>query len=119
MKIRINGDTIRLRLSQTEVAEIGKFNPVAQTTDFGDTQFTYSLDTHITPLPISATYADNHMRISINQNIAALWANSDEVGISSNAAVKPSILIEKDFQCLTVRAGEDESDLFENPNTNC
>jgi hypothetical protein len=29
------------------------------------------------------------------------------------------IVIEKDFACLTVREGEDESDNFPNPNPRC
>jgi hypothetical protein len=47
------------------------------------------------------------------------WANSVREGIYYDQGVSEDtilkILIEKDFQCLHKRAGEDETDNFPNP----
>ena len=47
------------------------------------------------------------------------WANSQKISLENNMSIGNGlalkILIEKDFKCLTER-GEDESDLFANPN---
>lgn len=119
MKIRIKGDTIRLRLSQTEVSKIGAFIPVIETTHFGANSLVYELVTHHGEEPILTQYINNVITISIQEDLAKNWADSETVGIESVSSAIPSVLIEKDFQCLTVRQGEDETDLFHNPNTSC
>ena len=119
MKIRIKGDTIRLRLSQTEVSDVGVYKDVVETTHFGNSQLVYRLSTKANSEVISASFANNEIHISLPKDLAEYWANSDTVGIETATGAIPYILIEKDFQCLTVRQGEDESDLFQNPNTTC
>lgn len=119
MKIRIKGDTIRLRLSQSEVDEIGKGKTVTETTHFPKSTFKYSLALHDSDEPMSAQFDNAEICISVNRTIAKTWADSNQVGIISPSDAALNILIEKDFQCLTVRDGEDESDLFNNPNTIC
>lgn len=118
MKIRIKGDTVRLRLSQGEVDAIGKFQTVSEHTNFADNVFTYSLVVSQEIQQISASFNHNKMEVLIPQSMASLWSSTDQVGIESVKDSIPSVLIEKDFQCLTER-GEDESDLFTNPNTVC
>jgi hypothetical protein len=119
MKIRIKEDTIRLRLSQSEVDEIGIGNTVREATHFDTSVFQYSLSTHASDIKVTSRFDSGEIRISINSDEAKTWSQSDQVGIASHTDSKPHILIEKDFQCLTVREGEDESDLFNNPNTTC
>lgn len=118
MKIRIKGDTIRLRLSQGEVDTIGKFQTVSEKTHFADNVFTYSLSVSADSEHITAKYHNNEIEVFIPKKLASTWTTSDLVGLQSEENQTPSILIEKDFQCLTER-GEDESDLFANPNTTC
>ena len=119
MKIRIKGDTIRLRLSQTEVADIGALKSVVETTHFGNSSLQYRLSTDPISSVINADYVSDEIIIHVPEKVAKHWALSDDVGIKTEPNAIPSILIEKDFQCLTVRDGEDESDLFQNPNTTC
>lgn len=119
MKIRIKGDTIRLRLSQTEVSDIGVYNDVVETTHFGESELMYRLTSQAQANSITASFENNEITVVLPQQVAQNWANSDTVGVESAKDAIPYILIEKDFQCLTVRQGEDESDLFQNPNTTC
>ena len=119
MKIRIKGDSIRLRLAQAEVDQIGANKMVSESTHFNNSTFTYSLKTHDSDAVVEATFDNNEICVSINKHVAQNWASTDQVGIQSNPSAALAVLIEKDFKCLTVREGEDESDLFKNPNTVC
>jgi len=119
MKIRILGNRIRLRLTQAEVASIGSHEEVKETTQIGDNIFGYSLSVHASDKDVDCRYADGEIRVSISKVVAKHWAESNEVGIETDNDQTPFIVIEKDFKCLTVRDGEDESDMFANPNTVC
>jgi Family of unknown function (DUF7009) len=119
MKIRIQRNTIRLRLSQKEVDEIGAGQKVVESTSFPSSDFEYTLGLHDESPNILCDFNNGKMLISINRNLAISWANNDEVGLNNSQEDSPYILIEKDFQCLTPRANEDESDLFTNPNLAC
>lgn len=119
MKIRIQGNTVRLRLSQDEVNAIGNLQPVEEKTEFPNSSFVYQLKTHANGSEIQADFSGNKMLISLPETTAQNWANSQEVGVENHRDSKPYILIEKDFQCLTNRPHEDESNLFPNPNLTC
>ncbi len=121
MKIRIQGNSIRLRLSQSEVVTFSGRKLVQDSTQFGPTPeetLIYSLEMAAIKEP-GAAYSPNHIKVFVPENIAQAWANSDEVSIiydsplGNGAMLK--ILVEKDFQCRTTRPGEDESDNFPNP----
>lgn len=117
MKLRIRGNSVRLRLTQSEVETFGEKGVVSETVKFGDSaeeNFGYELrrspnDEH------SAAFESGVIRIFAGKSAVEKWVNSDEVGIEGTAG-KLSILIEKDFECLKPRPGEDESDNFPNPN---
>ena len=124
MKIRILGNSIRLRLSQPEVKSLAERNIVEGKTYFGTTEesvFIYSLEKKDTN-EIRASLSVNHVRIYIPNKIADKWANSNEISLENNMSLGQGlalrILIEKDFKCGTDR-GEDESELFPNPAENC
>ena len=124
MKIRILGNSIRLRLSQTEIKNLIEKNIVEEKTYFGITEesvFIYSLEKKEIN-EIRATLSGNHIQIYMPGKIADEWANSQKISLENNMSLGNGlalkILIEKDFKCLTER-GEDESDLFPNPAENC
>ena len=124
MKIRILGNSIRLRLSQTEVKNLSRNNKVEEKTHFGpapDSIFIYSLEKKKTD-KISASFSSNHIQIFIPEKTTDDWASSNEISLENNMPIGNGdtlqLLIEKDFKCLTER-GEDESDLFPNPAEEC
>ena len=125
MKLRIRGDSIRLRLSQSEVTQVAEGNLIQETTRFmGGAQFFYIFEPTENVQTIKATMTENRMTVQVPLAAAKKWALSNTVemkfeqAIPNEATEKLFILIEKDFQCLKVRANEteDESDLFINPN---
>ena len=125
MKIRIRGDSIRLRLSQKEVAQISVGEKVQDITRFPlGTKLSYGLDTSSNVKEIEAHFENQQIMIVMPRQQATAWASSGDVALKANLPIEKTsddqlfILIEKDFQCLKTRENEkeDESDLFVNPN---
>ncbi len=114
MKLRIRENSIRFRLTQSEVAEFGEKGLIENKTDFGDTFFIYALKSSGSIENLQANFENGRIEIVVPKTVSENWVNSQEVGISGEFK-KLKILIEKDFACLTVREGEDESDTFPNP----
>ena len=116
MKLRIKGNTIRIRLSEAEVNLIAEGIPVIEETQFPSSALTYKVQLSASE---AADFNDNVVQINLTQDEIDRWAMTDEVTISKEMAIPNdnilSILVEKDFKCLTVRP-EDESELYPNPN---
>lgn len=115
MKLRIRGNSIRLRLTQSEVEAINKIGLVEEKTEFPNGQnFVYSLSVAVNLKEISADFSNGKMQILLPKEIAENWANSEEVGVSGEIdSIK--IMLEKDFKCLTPRAGDEDTDTFPHP----
>lgn len=70
-----------------------------------------------------AQLESNRLRVEAPAEQLIAWANGDAVSLETSLDLGQRgplrILIEKDFQCLSERNDEDESDLFPNPNPHC
>ena len=68
---------------------------------------------------MAVNYANNMLTVLVPAAHADNWTSTDEVGIAAvqpaNESERLSILIEKDFACLTPRAGDDDKDSFPHP----
>jgi hypothetical protein len=118
MKLRIHKNSIRLRLSQPEVDKIGKGQGITETLETGlgwKNDFSYCLMPMEYYQDIGAEFEQNTLKIYLSKNQAEAWAYSDSVGITHVTGDRITILIEKDFQCLHKRPGEDESQNFSHP----
>lgn len=120
MKLRLLNDSIRLRLSRSEVAEADGRGAVEAKTRFPNgSAFTVALETQAGG-PAGASYVRDRMVVRLPTSEISRWAK-DDTAVSLRAEVELpgggslSLLVEKDFQCLTARPGEDQSDLFVNP----
>lgn len=115
MKLRIRGNSIRLRLTQSEVDAIKNVGKVEEITEFPNGQiFVYSLVSSEKLDELSADFSNGKMQIILPKSIAENWANSDEVGISREIE-SLKIIVEKDFKCLTPRVGDEDTDTFPHP----
>ena len=99
MKIRIKGDSIRLRLSQRSCRNRGQEQCV-ENTHFSDSVLGYVLESHTDQRMLRHIYRTVRFGYPINDIVANTWANSDQVGLRPLKKYKPSILIEKDFPML-------------------
>jgi uncharacterized protein DUF7009 len=122
MKLRIRGDSLRLRVSRSEVARLLAGDGLEETIHFTretGARFTYALRTQSSVSRPTVQYAGNKVTILIPADQANAWCVSDQVGISEDISLGDvgslALLIEKDFACLD-RSEEDNQDTFANPN---
>ncbi|MEM9022527.1 MAG: hypothetical protein AAGB22_02205 [Bacteroidota bacterium] len=122
MKLRIKDQTIRLRLTQTEVDTLAQTGVVSASIALapGDAgTLTYEVAFSSSAAAVHVQFNECIIRVEIPANQGLAWAGSDQVGVANEAvpgATHPlHILVEKDFQCLHKRPHEDESDHFPHP----
>ena len=115
MKLRILDDSIRYRLSRSEVDSIGEGQGVSSSTSFpGGGLLTYMFSPS-DQLKVSASFDNNIIMVRIPGPDGSKWAHNEEVALVDGEIDGLHILIEKDFHCLDPREGEDQSDLFPHP----
>lgn len=120
LKLRIRDNSIRLRLTQSEVDEVRVKGLVRGHTSFaGGNAFSYLLESSPATVKPEAHISNNELSVRVPQRDIWQWADSDEVSIASAQILDDGdelkILVEKDFACLAPRDGEDESDMFPHP----
>jgi hypothetical protein len=118
VKLRIRGNSIRLRLRQGEVRRLAAEGLVEERTDFGGRNvLIYSLVADDVPA-MTATFDGGRVVVRVPRGVAARWASGDAVGMEGSQPVGAGslkVLVEKDFECLDAPAGEPQDDAFPNP----
>ncbi len=122
MKIRIRGNSLRLRLSKSEVEKLCTKGSIEERISFGFNELKYSLQRSDYEQEISADYSDGSIKIHIPASLTEGWNQNDIISFDSTKKISDNetlyILIEKDFKCLD-KTDEDQSDKYENPNKSC
>jgi len=114
MKLRIKGNSWRLRLTRPEVIRLGDDGGVEERADFGAGEvLTYRLRPVATPGPLHAAFHQGTIEVTVAGETARDWAVSEEVGLYAQSAGL-RIAIEKDFRCLT-RPSSEEPDAYPHP----
>jgi hypothetical protein len=120
VKLRIHQNSVRLRLNRSDLEQFRQTGGCTEWLRFGpNSQLSYALEASSQVNAIEAQWREGCLRILLPLETAQVWAGSDQVSLSLNPGEGggPSLLIEKDFQCLHgVREDptEDE-DTFPNP----
>lgn len=112
MKIRIKGNSVRYRLTKTDVKRFSSDGYLQEQTFFGNGILTYALQVYDSDR-LSASFEYNKITIFMPETMAESWATTDKVGFEETTD-SLYLLIEKDFQCLD-NVIEDQSDNFPNP----
>jgi hypothetical protein len=119
LKIRIQGDAIRLRLNRIEVASFAVTGRVESVIHFPGSSLCYALELDAAAAVPEADYAPGTIRIRVPARIAAEWAAGDEVALRGVQAVpngpQLEILVEKDFQCLHKGEAAKDPEAYPNP----
>jgi len=123
LKLRILDNSIRLRLTRTEVETANSEGLVRGRVHFdGLNVFEYVFESSPATVAPEARISNNVMTVRVPNADVQEWAESEQVSISAEQLLddgnRLKILIEKDFACLAPRDGEDESDMFPHPNEN-
>lgn len=121
MKIRIKGNSIRYRITKSEVAMLAETGCLLEKTCFGpgtEQQFSYALETREGIDHLQAAFQDKRITMFIPAQAAKNWPEEQRVGFEQTIQVSPGtnlfLLLEKDFVCLD-KTDEDQSDNYPNP----
>ena len=121
MKLRIKGNSLRLRVTRSELARFLDGERVEETIHFTqapEARLTYALETAVQPEPIRVQYGSRIVKVILSEDQARVWRAECEVGVYSaldiGAAGSLEVIVEKDFACLD-RSDEENSDAFANP----
>ena len=122
MKLRIRGDSVRLRLKVSEVNRIAAGETIVEQTHFPNSVLTYRLEASENG-GSTTSFKDGNLVVRLPRADLEKWAGSETVSLSSEQNVADagtlSLLIEKDFECLAPghhRDCEDDENTFPHPN---
>jgi hypothetical protein len=119
MKLRIKGDSLRLRVGPAEMARLMETGRIEETIHFGledDARLTYALEVAGVD---AMTVRHEGMRVAVVLPMASArdWAQGNDVGVYGRVGLRSGwleIAVEKDWACLDKRDGE-KADTFPNP----
>jgi uncharacterized protein DUF7009 len=122
MKLRINGNSIRLRLGQSEVRRLAIEGTVEELAVFGPSEeerIGYVLCASSESPVVSARFAHRRIIVRVPSGMVHQWATTDQVSIHATQCNGDdpalSILIEKDYQCIDASPGQSREDAFPHP----
>jgi len=121
MKLRIRGNSVRIRLTQTEMVQIVDEGFAQDSIDFGPgARLNYQVEV-VPEGAVGARFDGDSVRVILPRAIVQRWQRPEEVSIHGEQALPDDrtlkILVEKDFECLSPRPDEDDGELFPNPAT--
>jgi len=118
MKIRIKGNSIRYRLTKSEVAAVCHVGYASDFVTFPQQLLTYNLIVQEQSQPLTVTFEDNVITLSLSKQLSLDWDTNQTVGFSHVLLLpndkKLMLLVEKDFTCMD-NTLEDQSDNYPNP----
>jgi len=112
MKSRIKHNSIRYRLTKSDVKQLTEAGQLEDSVDFGSTKLKYAIE--ITPnQELSTALLNNTVMLFMPRFMIDELATTDRTGFENNAGGL-QLLVEKDFTCLD-NVAEDQSDNYSNP----
>ncbi|MCB0708280.1 MAG: hypothetical protein KDC15_02645 [Chitinophagaceae bacterium] len=119
MKLRIKANSVRIRLTKTEVNKLATESYLQEVTVLPGQTFIYAIKSDDNATALTIAFENNILTMMVPKSFAANWHQNDMVGMDAwmqvNEKEKLYLLLEKDFVCLDETA-EDQSDNYENPN---
>jgi hypothetical protein len=121
MKLRIKGNSLRLRISRSESDRLLGRERLEETIHFApqaEAKFTYALEQAASVSAPTVRYTEGEITVLVPAALAHTWCTTDMVGIAERVSLGTfgslDLLLEKDFACLD-RNQEENVDTFENP----
>ncbi|MCK0160853.1 DUF7009 family protein [Allomuricauda sp. F6463D] len=118
MKIRIKGNSVRFRLTQSEVKQLSETGSITENTVFGTNVLQYKVKLMPSIQNLRASYSNNQIVMMVPEQDGKNWFHNETVGFENGMELPEGkelhLLLEKDFTCLEDR-NEDQSDNYPNP----
>jgi Family of unknown function (DUF7009) len=125
MKLRIMGNSLRLRLCRSELLQLMSGNKIEETIRFTPeptAKLTYTLQSAAGVATATVCYSQQRITVVIDHDELLIWNEAGQVGIYASLDVgsgeRLELIIEKDFACLD-GSDEQNEDAFENPQARC
>ena len=122
MKLRIKGNSLRLRVTPSEVKQLLRNGVILEHVQFAanpNDRLTYAVISSLSGATTTVAYQLGNITVSVPEIQLRKWAGSEDVGIYADVALgdehELSVAIEKDFACLD-RSDAENEDSFPNPN---
>ena len=112
MKIRIRSNSLRYRLTRSEVEQFAIEGVFKEKVTIGEESLVYVLQRTAEP-DVRATLHRNLITLLVPEMVADEWTSTEKVGFDTKDG-SLHILVEKDFTCLD-NVEEDQSDNYPNP----
>jgi hypothetical protein len=119
MKLRIQGSSLRLRISRSELARFAETGYLEETISFGaNSALTYALAQDSAVKAVGIASAPGSVTVLLPELVVRAWAATEKIGIAGDVDLGSqgtlSVLVEKDFACLD-RSDSENVDTFPNP----
>jgi hypothetical protein len=122
MKIRLKGNSLRIRLSKPEVTALANNRELEDYTSFGANSLAYRVRTTPQGDALSAFFDHNTITLLVPASLLNGWADNEIVGFDAHMPLPGNeqlyLLLEKDFKCID-RTSEDESFNYDHPSKSC
>ena len=112
MKIRIKGNSLRYRLTKSDMYRLSHEGYLEDKTDFGDKQLVYVIQ-KTNDKELSAFFNENVICLQLPGKMINELDSTDRIGFEGKQG-DLYLLVEKDFTCLD-NVDEDQSDNYPNP----
>lgn len=120
MKLRIHGDSIRLRLSRSEVVAFAADGDLEQCCDYGggaEDRLVYGIEASPEAATVEVRAAANRIKIVLPRLVANDWTGTDRIEVSASVPTAQGkqlkVLVEKEFRRL--HGASKDPDLYPNP----
>ena len=121
MKLRMQGNSIRLRVTRSELSRLQTGQRLDEAVRFGSRPgmtLGYSLQAGTQADPIVVTFEAQQILVTMSGEQLENWSSEHQVGVYASLPIDSSatleVAIEKDFACLD-RSDEHNTDTFANP----
>jgi hypothetical protein len=115
MKLRIQGNSLRLRLTQKEVGQVQDCGRVESCIEFAPGRtLAYALEGSLQATSVTASFDGRAILVAVPAPLITEWAEGEQVSIAGTQKGGVQLLIEKDFQCLH-KPGLRDPDAYPNP----
>jgi len=121
VKLRLKGNSIRLRVTRSELARLQAGERIQETIRFSadpNARLAYVLEISSHSQPVTVAFVAQQIVVSVSQDQLTSWSGEHQVGIYASLPVDETtvleVSIEKDFACLDL-SDEDNADTFANP----
>jgi hypothetical protein len=114
VKIRIKGNSIRFRLTQTEMGQLAAGLALRDAVEFSPSARLVWLLEPASVAAIESSFDDATVSVRLPQSDVAAWSSSDNEGMYGTCGTL-QIAVEKDFACQHRTGSPEESDAFPRP----